>query len=144
RRGHRHLRPQPHREPRRALPRRLPRSQRRRVAQTHPRLQTTRRLHRDRLQTSGHHQLSAAGTGVLMNADFRIQRYDPEKDEKPYYQTFSVEVEDTDRVLDGLNKIKWYQDGSLTYRRSCAHGICGSDAMRINGVNALACKVLMK
>lgn len=79
-----------------------------------------------------------------MNADFRIQRYDPEKDEKPYYQTFRVEVEDTDRVLDGLNKIKWYQDGSLTYRRSCAHGICGSDAMRINGVNALACKVLMK
>lgn len=79
-----------------------------------------------------------------MNATFRIQRYDPEKDRKPYYQTFQVEVERTDRVLDGLNKIKWYQDGSLTFRRSCAHGICGSDAMRINGVNALACKVLMK
>jgi len=79
-----------------------------------------------------------------MNATFRIQRYDPEKDEKPYYQTFQVEVEETDRVLDGLNKIKWYQDGSLTYRRSCAHGVCGSDAMRINGANALACKVLMK
>ena len=42
------------------------------------------------------------------------------------------------------NKVKWYQDGSLTYRRSCAHGICGSDAMRINGVNRLACKVLMR
>src|SRR5690606_29379433 len=79
-----------------------------------------------------------------MNATFRIQRYDPEKDKKPYYQTFQVEVDDTDRVLDGLNKIKWYQDGSLTYRRSCAHGICGSDAMRVNGVNTLACKVLMK
>ena len=42
------------------------------------------------------------------------------------------------------NQIKWDQDGSLTYRRSCAHGICGSDAMRINGVNRLACKVLMR
>ncbi len=46
-------------------------------------------------------------------------------------------------MLDALNKIKWYQDGTLTYRRSCAHGICGSDAMRINGRNRLACKVLM-
>ena len=79
-----------------------------------------------------------------MDATFRIQRYDPEKDEKPHYQTFQVEIEETDRVLDGLDKIKWYQDGSLTYRRSCAHGICGSDAMRINGAQALACKVLMK
>jgi|SRR5690625_256732 len=79
-----------------------------------------------------------------MRATFRIQRYDPEKDERPHYQTFEVELEETDRVLDGLDRIKWYQDGSLTYRRSCAHGICGSDAMRINGTQALACKVLMK
>lgn len=79
-----------------------------------------------------------------MNTVFRIQRFDPEKDEKPYYREYSVDVDATDRVLDGLNKIKWYQDGSLTYRRSCAHGICGSDAMRINGTNALACKVLMR
>jgi succinate dehydrogenase / fumarate reductase, iron-sulfur subunit len=47
-------------------------------------------------------------------------------------------------VLDALNSVKWYQDGTLTFRRSCAHGICGSDAMRINGVNRLACKVLMR
>jgi succinate dehydrogenase / fumarate reductase, iron-sulfur subunit len=47
-------------------------------------------------------------------------------------------------VLDALNQVKWYQDGTLTFRRSCAHGICGSDAMRINGVNRLACKVLMR
>lgn len=79
-----------------------------------------------------------------MNTVFRIQRFDPEKDEKPYYREYTVDVDATDRVLDGLNKIKWYQDGSLTYRRSCAHGICGSDAMRINGTNALACKVLMR
>ena len=50
----------------------------------------------------------------------------------------------TDRVLDALHKIKWEQDGSLTFRRSCAHGICGSDAMRINGRNRLACKTLIK
>jgi succinate dehydrogenase / fumarate reductase iron-sulfur subunit len=47
-------------------------------------------------------------------------------------------------VLDALHKIKWEVDGSLTFRRSCAHGICGSDAMRINGRNRLACKTLIK
>ena len=50
----------------------------------------------------------------------------------------------TDRVLDALHKIKWEQDGSLTFRRSCAHGVCGSDAVRINGRNRLACKTLIK
>jgi succinate dehydrogenase / fumarate reductase iron-sulfur subunit len=50
----------------------------------------------------------------------------------------------TDRVLNLLHYVKWYLDGSLTFRRSCAHGVCGSDAMRINGVNRLACKVLVK
>ena len=50
----------------------------------------------------------------------------------------------TDRVLNVLHYIKWYLDGTLTFRRSCAHGVCGSDAMRINGVNRLACKVLIK
>lgn len=79
-----------------------------------------------------------------MTSVFRIQRYDREKDEKPYYREYEVEVDPADRVLDGLNRIKWYQDGSLTFRRSCAHGVCGSDAMRINGANALACKVLMR
>ena len=44
----------------------------------------------------------------------------------------------------GSTSIKWHQDGTLTYRRSCAHGVCGSDAMRINGRNCLACKTLMK
>jgi succinate dehydrogenase / fumarate reductase iron-sulfur subunit len=74
----------------------------------------------------------------------RILRYNPETDEVPYYKEHVVEVDPTDRVLDALNMIKWYQDGALTYRRSCAHGICGSDAMRINGVNRLACKVLVR
>jgi len=74
----------------------------------------------------------------------RILRYNPETDEVPYYREYAVEVEPTDRVLDVLNAVKWYQDGAVTYRRSCAHGICGSDAMRINGVNRLACKVLVR
>lgn len=79
-----------------------------------------------------------------MQVKFKIQRFDPEKDKKPYFKEYSVEVEPTDRVLDGLNIIRWYQDSTLTYRRSCAHGICGSDAMEINGINRLACKVLIK
>ena len=73
-----------------------------------------------------------------------IRRYDPEKDAEPYWQDFDVELYATDRVLDALHKIKWEVDGSLTFRRSCAHGICGSDAMRINGRNRLACKTLIK
>ena len=43
-----------------------------------------------------------------------------------------------------LHRIKWEQDGTLSLRRSCAHGVCGSDAMRINGVNRLACKILIR
>lgn len=79
-----------------------------------------------------------------MQVTVRVQRFNPEKDTKPYYQEYTAEVEPTDRVLDALNYIKWYHDGTLTFRRSCAHGVCGSDAMRINGRNRLACKVLIK
>src|SRR3981081_2190115 len=75
---------------------------------------------------------------------FKIQRFIPEKDKKPRYQEYQVELEATDRALDGLNEIKRRQDGTRTYRRSCAHGVCGSDAMRINGRNRLACKLLIK
>ena len=78
-----------------------------------------------------------------MEVTLRIKRYNPETDVKPSFKEYTVEVEPNDRVLDALNQIKWSHDGSLTYRRSCAHGICGSDAMRINGRNRLACKVLM-
>lgn len=79
-----------------------------------------------------------------MQVTLRIKRFNPELDEKAHFEEYQVEVEGTDRVLDALNEIKWMQDGTLTYRRSCAHGVCGSDAMRINGRNRLACKVLMK
>ncbi len=79
-----------------------------------------------------------------MEVKLRIFRYNPEVDKRPHYENYTVEAELTDQVLDLLNKVKWDQDGTLSYRRSCAHGICGSDAMRINGVNRLACKVLVR
>src|SRR5258705_6710775 len=79
-----------------------------------------------------------------MKIQMRIKRYDPERDPKPYWDNFEVEADPIDRLLDALNSVKWRQDGTLAYRRSCAHGVCGSDAMRINGRNRLACKVLIK
>lgn len=79
-----------------------------------------------------------------MQVALRVFRYNPETDRRPRYQTFQIEAADTDLVLDLLNSVKWYQDGSLGFRRSCGHGICGSDAMRINGLNRLACKVLVR
>ena len=73
-----------------------------------------------------------------MEVTLKIFRYNPEKDKKPSYKTYKLEGIETDRVLDLLEKVKGYQDGTLSFRRSCAHGICGSDAMRINGMNRLA------
>ena len=74
----------------------------------------------------------------------KLFRYNPEKDKKPHYDTFKLDVEKTDRVLDLLEKVKGYEDGTLSFRRSCAHGVCGSCAMRINGSNRLACKTLVQ
>ena len=79
-----------------------------------------------------------------MRVALRVLRYNPERDGEPHFENYTVEAEPMDRLLDLLHKVKWYQDSSLALRRSCAHGICGSDAMVINGVNALACKVLVK
>ena len=79
-----------------------------------------------------------------MQVTMKIQRFNPEVDTRPHYETYVVDQAPNDRVLDALNTIKWQQDGTLTYRRSCAHGVCGSDAMRINGQNALACKLLIQ
>lgn len=80
-----------------------------------------------------------------MRVTMRIRRFNPETDQKPYWAEYTLDqVEPVDRVLDLLHRVKWEQDGTLAFRRSCAHGICGSDGMRINGVNRLACKVLAK
>jgi len=70
---------------------------------------------------------------------FSIYRYDPDKDTKPYYQDYDIKLEESDRMLlDALVRIKTIDD-SLALRRSCREGICGSDAMNINGKNGLAC-----
>ncbi len=79
-----------------------------------------------------------------MDVTLRIRRYNPEVDEEPHWEEYTVEAEPTDRVLDLLHHVKWYVDGTLTFRRSCAHGVCGSDAMLINGRNRLACEYLVK
>ncbi len=76
-----------------------------------------------------------------MQVELRILRYDPERDTKPHEERYLVESDPMDRVLDLLHKVKYEQDGTLTFRRSCAHGVCGSDAMLINGRNRLACKI---
>ena len=80
----------------------------------------------------------------LVDVQLKVKRYDPERDKKPYWEDFSIKVEETDRVLDALHKVKWEHDGTLAFRRSCAHGVCGSDAMVINGENALACIKLVR
>jgi succinate dehydrogenase / fumarate reductase iron-sulfur subunit len=86
------------------------------------------------------------GGGEIPTFDItlRVRRYDPEVSAEARWDDFKLTMYGTDRVLDALHKIKWDIDGSVSFRRSCAHGVCGSDAMRINGVNRLACKVLMR
>ncbi|GGU10163.1 MULTISPECIES: succinate dehydrogenase iron-sulfur subunit [Streptomyces] len=88
--------------------------------------------------------LEADNGSHLITVTFRIRRFNPEISEEATWEDFQLEIDPKERVLDGLHKIKWEMDGSLTFRRSCAHGICGSDAMRINGKNRLACKTLIK
>ena len=75
---------------------------------------------------------------------FEIYRYDPDKDERPYMQKLEVELQPTDKMLlDALIRIKMDVDYSLALRRSCREGVCGSDAMNINGKNGLACTTNM-
>ncbi|MFD8809635.1 succinate dehydrogenase iron-sulfur subunit [Streptomyces sp. NPDC059597] len=87
---------------------------------------------------------AAAAASPYITVTLRIRRFNPEVSPDVHWQDFQLEMDPKERVLDGLNKIKWDHDGTLTFRRSCAHGICGSDAMRINGKNRLACKTLIK
>ncbi len=69
-----------------------------------------------------------------------IYRFNPEKDQAPGIQAYEVPANKPGmKLLDVLNHIKWHVDGTLTYRRSCGEGVCGSDGMNINGVNGLAC-----
>ncbi len=79
-----------------------------------------------------------------MQISLRVFRFNPEKDQQSHYDTFQLDVDPSERILDVLEQVRGYFDGTLGYRRSCAHGVCGSDAMRINGRNYLACKVLIR
>lgn len=75
-----------------------------------------------------------------MNVTFKVYRYEPGAGKAPYYQDYTVEIAKGETVLEALVKIKDFQDGTLTFRRSCRSGICGSCAMKINGLNRLACE----
>ncbi|MDQ5974939.1 MAG: succinate dehydrogenase / fumarate reductase, iron-sulfur subunit [Actinomycetota bacterium] len=89
-------------------------------------------------------EVPATAAPVATDVTFRIRRFLPEIDAEPHWEEYTLALFPTDRVLTALDRIKGEQDGSLTFRRSCGHGICGSDAMRINGRNRLACKTLVK
>ena len=79
-----------------------------------------------------------------MLVQIRIKRFNPESGIEPHFQTFMIDAEKTDSILTLLVRIKDEQDGTLTVRKSCAHGMCGSCAVEINGRNRLACMTLVK
>ena len=84
--------------------------------------------------------LSTVAAPGPRTVQFEIYRYDPDKDSKPYMQKLQVTLQPSDRMLlDALIRIKSEVDDSLSLRRSCREGVCGSDAMNINGKNGLAC-----
>ncbi|MFQ5795933.1 MAG: succinate dehydrogenase/fumarate reductase iron-sulfur subunit [Candidatus Bipolaricaulia bacterium] len=76
-----------------------------------------------------------------LTARFKVYRYRSDGDGRGRYDDFEIALEPRMTVLDGLDVIKWHHDGTLTYRHSCHHAVCGSCAMRINGHHKLACKV---
>ena len=72
----------------------------------------------------------------------KVRRFNPEVSQDSWWDEWTVQADPLERLVEVLHQIKWHHDGTLSFRRSCAHGICGSDAMLINGRNQLACKVL--
>jgi succinate dehydrogenase / fumarate reductase, iron-sulfur subunit len=92
-------------------------------------------------------ELPPVPEGAVM-VTLKIARFNPEDPDtfadSGGWQSYRVPCLPSDRLLNLLHYVKWYLDGTLTFRRSCAHGVCGSDAMRINGKNRLACKTLLK
>ncbi len=79
-----------------------------------------------------------------MRITLKVYRFNPQTDQQPHYDTFQVEAEPNERLLDCLNRIRWTVDSSLSFRMSCAHGVCGSDGLTINGQTALACQKLVR
>jgi succinate dehydrogenase / fumarate reductase iron-sulfur subunit len=83
---------------------------------------------------------AAAPTAQARTVRFQIYRYDPDRDGRPRMQSYEVRLQPTDRMLlDALMRIKAEVDDSVAFRRSCREGVCGSDAININGRNGLAC-----
>jgi len=80
--------------------------------------------------------------GTHMRITLEIQRYDPQKDTKAVFKKYEVEINRENRLLDALMKVKQYIDPTLGFRKSCAHGVCGSDAMVVNGVERLGIKII--
>ncbi len=80
----------------------------------------------------------------MVELHFKIFRFDPQVDKGPYFKHYTVKAEPEERILDCLNRIKWEQDGTLSYRMSCGHGVCGSDGMKVNGTCRLACQALVR
>ena len=74
-----------------------------------------------------------------MDIKLRILRFNPETDRKGHWEEYILEADPDERILDLLHKVKWFDDGSLAFRRSCAQGVCGSDGVNMNGQNGLAC-----
>jgi succinate dehydrogenase / fumarate reductase iron-sulfur subunit len=87
----------------------------------------------------------AVGSTNRVTLTLKIRRYNPEtRGDESWWDEFTIETDSDDHLLDALHQVKWYHDGTLALRRSCAHGVCGSDAMMIDGKNALACKVFVR
>ena len=80
----------------------------------------------------------------MVEVELKIKRFDPDQDQAPHWETYRVNAEETDPILVALHEVKYHQDGTLSFRRSCAHGVCGSDAMVINGENRLACALKIR
>ena len=147
RRDDRRLGPRPEGEPRRPQPARTSRSATTPTSCSHTLATRGTTASRPGLQAGDDHQVPAQAAGLL--AEGRDAGRAPHPPLRPrarqeaalrsaYHGRVPTQM---DRVLDLLHKVKYEQDGSLTFRRSCAHGVCGSDAMLINGRNRLACKI---
>lgn len=85
-----------------------------------------------------------SGNGSSPTVTIRIQRFNPDVDQKPYLQDFTVAAPPGKTILDALHEIKEDFDGSLTFRRSCRHAICGSCAMNVDGHNMLVCEAPLR
>jgi succinate dehydrogenase / fumarate reductase iron-sulfur subunit len=79
-----------------------------------------------------------------MQISLKLFRFKPKTDKEPHYDTFTIEAESNERILDCLNRVRWQKDSTLAFRMSCAHGICGSDGLTINAQASLACQKLVK